>query len=109
MSDEHTERREIERLTAEEIDSALLDPQQHSTLAHQSAQQLLMATFNKKTKKWGVPVDEAVRAAVILGNHALSPVLLHMYYEEASINEGNPNSYHQSVRAKAARDAEQAP
>lgn len=109
MSDEHTEHEPIIPLLEEERESAALEPQQHSTLAHQVAQQLLMASFNKKAKRWGMDVADAVQMAAYLGNEVLAPETLHMHYDRAAKAKGTPNSYHHSIQVKARREAEQAP
>ena len=109
MSDEYTERPPIQPLLQEQKDTAALEPQQHSTLAHQFAQQLLMTSFNKKTKRLGMEIADAVMAGVMLNNIALSPARLHELYHDASVTYGNENAYLHAITVKAAREAEQAP
>lgn len=100
---------QIERdpIPEHEKEFAVLEPQQHSLLAHGFAQSMLLASLNKRTGVFGVGVDASIKAAVHLGSHVLDPQTLNAYYETYCQSEGRNNPYRDAVRIKAQRMMEE--
>lgn len=97
---------DIDPISDEEKEIAVLEPQQHSLITQNFAQSMLLAGFDKKRGTFATTVQDAIKAAVHLSSHVLDPQTLNGYYENHCKPEGRNNPYRDAVRIKHQKSLE---